>query len=114
MGISKQEDLDDEFLLMKKGVIVRQLLLPGLVKDANSSVKYLYETYGDSIYLSLMSQFTPLPHIKNCPELNRKVTPEEYEEYVDYAIELGVENGFIQEEDVAEESFIPAFDCEGV
>ncbi len=101
-------------LLIKKGVIVRQLLLPGLLEDAKQIIKYLYETYGDSIYLSLMSQFTPLPHIEKYPELNRKVTPEEYDAYVDYAIELGVENGFIQEEDVAEESFIPSFDCEGV
>jgi putative pyruvate formate lyase activating enzyme len=104
----------DLFGIMKKGVIVRQLLLPGLVNDAKYIVKYLYETYGDNIYLSLMSQFTPLPHIDKYPELNRKVTPEEYDELVDYAIELGVENGFIQEEDVAEESFIPAFDGEGV
>lgn len=105
---------NEENLLMKKGVIVRQLLLPGLVNDAKHIVKYLYETYGDSIYLSLMSQFTPLPHIEKYPELNRKVTQEEYDTYVDYAIDLGVENGFIQEEDVAEESFIPTFDCEGV
>ena len=61
-----------------------------------------------------MSQFTPLPHIQKYPELNRKVTREEYDAYVDYALDLGVENGFIQEEDVAEESFIPIFDCEGV
>ena len=100
--------------IMTKGVIVRQLLLPGLVNDAKHIVKYLYDTYGDNIYLSLMSQFTPLPHIEKYPELNRKVKQQEYDELVDYAIELGVENGFIQEEDVAEESFIPAFDCEGV
>ena len=103
-----------EISLMTKGVIVRQLLLPGLVEDAKHIVKHLYETYGDSIYFSLMSQFTPLPHVHKYPELNRKVTRREYDELVDYAIELGVENGFIQEEDVAEESFIPVFDCEGV
>ena len=61
-----------------------------------------------------MSQFTPLPHVEAFPELNRKVTREEYEEYVEYAIELGVERGFVQEEHVAEESFIPDFNCEGV
>lgn len=108
------ESEEDEIEIMKRGVIVRQLLLPGLLADAKQIVKYLYETYGDAIYLSLMSQFTPLPHIEKYPELNRKVTREEYDAYVDYAIELGVEKGFIQEEDVAEESFIPIFDCEGV
>ena len=105
---------DKETELMKMGVIVRQLLLPKLLEDAKAIVKYLYDAYGDNIYLSLMSQFTPLSNVENYPELNRKVSEKEYEEYVNYAIELGVENGFIQEEDVADESFIPHFDCEGV
>lgn len=105
---------DEETGLMKRGIIVRQLLLPNLLEDAKAIVKYLYDTYGDNIYLSLMSQFTPLSNVENYPELNRKVSEKEYEEYVNYAIELGVENGFIQEEDVADESFIPHFDCEGV
>jgi len=106
----KEQDLD----LMKKGVIVRQLLLPGQSEDAQQIVKYLYETYGGQIYLSLMSQYTPLAHVKDFPELNCKVDRYTYDKYVDYAISLGVENGYIQEEDVAEESFIPAFDGEGV
>lgn len=100
--------------LIEKGVIVRQLLLPGQLQDAKRIIKYLYETYGNQIYISLMSQFTPLSHVENYPELNRKISPRIYEKYVDYAISIGVENGFIQEEDVAEESFIPLFDNEGV
>ncbi|MBQ6843850.1 MAG: radical SAM protein [Agathobacter sp.] len=100
--------------LIQNGVIVRQLLLPGQLQDAKNIVKYLYEKYGNQVYLSLMSQFTPLPHVENYPELNRKVSKRTYENYVDYAIALGVENGFIQEDDVAEESFIPLFDGEGV
>ena len=106
----KEQDLD----LIKKGVIVRQLLLPGQLGDAKQIVKYLYDTYGDDIYLSLMSQYTPLKHIECYPELNRKVDRKIYDRYVDYAISIGVENGYIQEEDVAEESFIPSFDGEGV
>ena len=106
----KEQDLD----LMKKGVIVRQLLLPGQFEDAQQIVKYLYETYGDQIYFSLMSQYTPLAQVRDFPELNCKVDRYTYDQYVDYAISLGVENGYIQEEDVAEESFIPAFDGEGV
>ena len=111
-GAKGAEDVDQ--MLIKKGVIVRQLLLPGLLEDAKQITKYLYETYGNQIYFSLMSQFTPLPHVKLYPELNRKVTKEEYDGFVDYAIELGIEQGFIQEEDVADDSFIPDFNCEGV
>lgn len=107
-------DEKQELELIQKGVIVRQLLLPGQLTDAKQIVKYLHETYGNQIYLSLMSQYTPLAHVENYPELNRKVDKRTYERYVDYAIEIGVENGYIQEDDVAEESFIPAFDGEGV
>ncbi len=105
---------DGGFDIMSKGVIVRQLLLPGQLRDARQIVRYLYETYGNQIYLSLMSQFTPLSNLENYPELNRRVSRRVYERYVDYAISLGVENGFIQEGNVAEESFIPEFDGEGV
>ena len=107
-------DESQELDLVKKGVIVRQLLLPGQLKDAKQIVKYLHDTYGEQIYLSLMSQYTPLAHVEKYPELNRKVDRRTYDKYVDYAIEIGVENGYIQEEDVAEESFIPAFNGEGV
>lgn len=107
-------DKEQEVGLVKKGVIVRQLLLPGQLQDAKKIVKYLYDTYGNQIYLSLMSQYTPLSHVENYPELNRKVDRRTYDRYVDYAIEIGVENGYIQEEDVAEESFIPEFNGEGV
>lgn len=100
--------------MMRKGVIVRHLLLPGYMKNAKAVVQYVYETYGDSIFLSLMNQYTPLPQVEKFPEINRRVTEEEYDELVDFAIEIGVENGFIQEGETAEESFIPEFDCEGV
>lgn len=104
----------DDRGLMQKGVIVRHLMLPGGIKDSKAVVKYLYETYGDQIYISLMNQYTPLPHVAEYPEINRKVKKFEYDRLVDYAISLGVENGFIQEGETAEESFIPAFTNEGV
>ena len=104
----------DERGIMKKGMIVRHLLLPGCMEDSKKALKYLYETFGDLIFISIMNQYTPLSHVEKYPELNRKVTEEEYEEVVDFAIELGIENGFIQEGETAEESFIPAFDGEGV
>lgn len=104
----------DERGMMKKGVIVRHLMLPGGIKDSKAVVKYLYETYGNQIFVSLMNQYTPLPHVTDYPEINRKLKKFEYDRLVDYAIALGVENGFIQEGETAEESFIPAFTNEGV
>ncbi|MDD6212898.1 MAG: radical SAM protein [Clostridiales bacterium] len=104
----------DEKEHITKGVIVRHLLLPEHLMDSKRIVEYLYNTYGDRIYISLMNQYTPMDGLEKFPELTRKVKESEYDELVDYAIELGVENGFIQEGETAEESFIPVFDCEGV
>lgn len=105
--------IDDATGLIQKGVIVRQLLLPGHVNDAKAVLKYLYDTYRDHVYISMMSQFTPIA-LKDYPEINRTVTKREYERLVNYALEIGITNAFIQEGDVAKDSFIPAFDCEGV
>lgn len=103
-----------EFLLMRKGVIVRHLVMPGCVEDSKRVISYLLKTYGNQIFISIMNQYTPLPQCREYPELSRRVTEAEYDAVVDYAIELGIENGFIQEGDVAEESFIPEFDGEGI
>lgn len=105
--------IDDATGLIQKGVIVRQLLLPGHVNDAKAILKYLHDIYQNSIYISMMSQFTPIA-LKDYPEINRTVTRREYERLIDYAIKIGITNAFIQEGDVAKDSFIPAFDCEGV
>lgn len=107
----------DSHGLMKKGVIVRHLALPGCMEDSKNVLQYLYETYKNNIYVSIMSQYTPLPEfldIKTYHELNRAVTEDEYEELTDYAVSLGFENGFIQEGETCLESFIPQFDCEGI
>ena len=104
----------DEAGMMRRGVIVRHLLLPGHLKNAEAVVKYVHEIYGNQVYLSLMNQYTPMPGMERWPELNRRVTKREYEKLLDFALELGVEDGFIQEGKTAEESFIPPFDCEGV
>ena len=106
-------DFDKRGILCK-GVVVRHLCLPGYMEDSKKIIKYLYETYGNTIFISILNQFTPLPYLEKFPEINRKLTEEEYDEVVDYAIDLGVENGFIQEGDVASESFIPDFDGQGV
>ena len=103
-----------EFLLMRKGVIVRHLVMPDCVEDSKRVISYLLKTYGGQIFISIMNQYTPLPQCREYPELSRRVTEAEYDAVVDYAIELGIENGFIQEGGVAEESFIPEFDGEGI
>lgn len=103
-----------ESLLMRKGVIVRHLVMPDCVEDSKRVISYLLKTYGGQIFISIMNQYTPLPQCREYPELSRRVTEAEYDAVVDYAIELGIENGFIQEGDVAEESFIPEFDGEGI
>lgn len=103
--------------MMKRGVIVRHLLLPGHKQNAKDVIRYVYETYGDSVYISLMNQYTPFirpDEHPECSELGRKVTKREYEMVVDYAITLGVKNAFIQEGDTAKESFVPDFNGEGV
>ena len=100
--------------IMKSGVIVRHLILPGAVNDSKKIIKLLYETFSDEIFMSIMSQYTPLEAVADHKTLNRTLTEEEYDEVVDFAIELGLTNAFIQEGEAAQESFIPRFDCEGI
>ncbi len=100
--------------MMTKGVLVRHLMLPGYLKDSKEIIKYLYETFGDAILISIMNQYTPLSIVGQYPEINRGVTDKEYNELVNYAVFLGVENGFIQQGETALESFIPEFNQEGV
>lgn len=105
---------DERTGMMKRGMIVRHLLLPGQTKDSKKILRHLYETFGDNIYISIMNQYTPLSHVANIPALNRKVTSDEYDKVVNFALCLGITNAFIQEGETAEESFIPPFDMEGV
>ena len=104
----------DEDGYIKRGTIVRNLILPGHTRNSLKVLEYLHETYGNEIYLSIMNQYTPVYHHEKYPELNRKVTVREYEKVLDGAIAMGIENGFFQDGETAEESFIPAFDYEGI
>ena len=99
---------------IRKGTIVRHLILPGHTRNSVKVLKYLHETYGDNIYISIMNQYTPVHIFDICKELNRKVTKREYEKVLDAAVDMGIKNGFIQEGETASESFIPDFDYEGV
>ena len=104
----------DEAGYIQKGVIVRHLILPGHTEDSKAVLQYLYETYKNKIYISVMNQYTPLPHTADMPPLNRRVTKREYDRVLDYALSLGIEQGYFQEGETAEESFIPLFDYEGL
>lgn len=99
--------INDEGLL-EKGVVVRVLILPGHVDDSKKIIEYLYKTYGNDIFISIMNQYTPVWKCKYS-NLNRKVTEDEYNEVVNYAIDLGVVNAFVQEGEAADDSFIPKF-----
>ena len=106
-----------ENAILSKGVIVRHLLLPGQAADSKKILSYLARTYGDSIFISLMNQYTPMLQfldIHAYPELSRRVSEKEYDSLVDYALSLGLENVFIQDGEAADESFIPPFDFEGL
>lgn len=99
---------------IQKGVIVRHLILPGHTRDSMEILSYLHKTYGEHIYISVMNQYTPLPQVKDLEPLNRKITRREYRRVLDFALELGIEQGYFQEGETAKESFIPLFDYEGL
>ena len=98
---------------MKKGLIVRVLLLPNRVDDAKKIIKYLHDKYDDNIFISIMNQYTPVKKLKY-DELNRKVQDSEYDELINYACDIGVVNAYIQEGETQKESFIPNFNKAGI
>lgn len=104
----------DEEGYMRRGTIVRNLILPGHTRNSIKVLEYLHRTYGNQIYISIMNQYTPVFEQKEFKELNRRVTQREYEKVLNAALELGIENGFFQDGETARESFIPAFDYEGI
>ena len=100
--------------LMTKGIIVRCLVLPTKSNDTKKIIDYLYKKYQDNIYLSIMNQYTPVNFIKDYPYLNKTISEDEYNDVIEYAIDLGIKNAYMQEGGTCSESFIPAFDLEGV
>ena len=100
--------------MLRKGVLVRHLLLPGQSADSKKVLRYLHDTYHNDIYVSILNQYTPLPHIAAFPELNREITACEYDKILGFADKIGIEQGYMQEGGTAAESFIPSFDGEGL
>lgn len=103
----------DSRSVMQKGVIVRHLVLPQNTNSALRIIDYIAENYSDT-YLSLMAQYVPCGSLENYPEINRKITEREYNKVVDYALQTGLENVFIQQTESAEKEFIPPFDFTGI
>ncbi len=103
-----KNEFDNEGL-MKKGVIIRHMMLPGLLFDSKKILDYLFTEYGDNIYISIMSQYTPMPNVTDYPEINKRVSKEYYDSLVDYASKIGITNAYIQDGTSAKESFIPDF-----
>lgn len=104
----------DENNIMKKGVIVRHLMLPGLLFDSKKIIDYLYKQYGDEIYISIMNQYIPLNNASKYDEINRYLDNRHYDSLINYSINLGVKNAFIQDDGTNVESYIPEFNGEGV
>ncbi len=95
--------------ILLKGVIVRHLMLPGLKEDSKKILSYLYHTYHDQIYLSIMNQYTPIRTFAKYPELNKKIDDSDYDEIINFALDLGIKKAFMQEGGTVDNSFIPDF-----
>lgn len=100
--------------LIQKGVLIRHLMLPGLLFDSKKVVDYIYNHFGDSVYISLMNQYTPLYNADKYNEINRPLNPKHYDGLIEYCIALGIRNAYIQETGAASEDFVPEFQLQGV
>ena len=100
--------------IMIKGVIVRHLMLPGLLFDSKKVIDCIYSNFKDSVYISIMNQYIPMHKACNYPEINKSLNPKHYDSLIDYALSIGVKNGFIQESGTNDMAFIPPFNVEGV
>ena len=104
----------DEHGLIKSGVIIRHLMLPGLLFDSKKIIDYISQHFSDTVYLSIMNQYTPMHEAYKFPEINKPLNPKHYDMLIDYALSVGIKNGFIQEEGTASTDFVPEFDLRGV
>jgi putative pyruvate formate lyase activating enzyme len=109
--------LDDEGIL-RSGVIVRHLMLPGQLEDSRAVLRLVFDSVGNRVCYSLKNQYTPMPHVQHLPELQTTVIEDEYSALINFALDLGIANSFMQESDddnsASAEAFIPAFDFTGV
>ena len=100
--------------VMKKGLIVRHLILPRNTAQSIKALTWIHENLPEGTLGSLMCQYTPCGELENFPELQRRLTRREYEKVVDQMLELGLTGGYLQELSSAKEEYIPPFDLTGV
>lgn len=100
--------------IMKKGIIIRHLILPGKLDETKKILRWIKDNLPKEVYVSLMGQYTPFYNASKYKELNRRISKKEYEEAIEYFFEIGLENGFVQDDESASENFIPDFDLEGI
>ncbi len=104
----------DKAGIMSSGLLVRHLVMPGRIEDSLRCLEWIKYNLPDGAYTSIMAQYLPLHHAQNHPEINRKLTQEEYNLVIAKVFELGLENGFIQELEAASAEYVPEFDLTGV
>lgn len=100
--------------IITKGIIIRHLMLPGLLFDSKKVIDYIHTTYGNSVYISIMNQYTPLFNAYKYNEINKPLNPDHYDSLVNYCLNIGVINGFIQESGTSSDKFVPEFNFEGL
>ncbi|MFZ5988621.1 MAG: radical SAM protein, partial [Bacillota bacterium] len=102
----------DENGIIKKGLVIRHLILPGLVNESIKILDFIKNNFPDDVYVSLMSQYTPCYKAEDYPEISRRIIRREYERVLNHFFKLGLKNGYIQERDSAKKEYIPDFDLE--
>jgi len=101
--------LDDNGI-MKKGLMIRHLILPNQVENSKQVLKWIKENIDNNVFVSIMAQYFPTYKAKEIEGLNRKLTKEEYEEVENYLYDLDLENGYIQELGEHEEEYVPKWE----
>lgn len=105
----------DESDMLQRGLIIRHLILPGLPDNSFGVIDWVTENFAPGqVLFSLMSQYTPCGRAGEYPEINRRITAEEYERIKAYMLAAGIEDGFFQDLDSAGGEFIPDFDFTGI
>lgn len=104
-----KETAFDENNLIRKGMIIRHLCLPGYKEDSKKILDWIKNNMPKETYVSLMSQYVPTYKASEFPEIDRKITNKEYEALIAYFFNLGLENGFIQDLESASKEYIPDF-----
>jgi len=100
--------------IIQKGVIIRHLMLPGLLFDSKKVIDFIHSTFNDSVYISLMNQYTPMHKAAKYSEINKPLNPNHYDALIDYCLNLGITKCFIQESGTSSKAFVPDFDLSQV